>query len=65
MIYKYLFEIETTDHRFVMKLAHGHDSDAARIQAISGSSLLRITSLVACSKDAPEFGDICRRELVG
>lgn len=60
----YLFELETTDRRYVMKVAAGSDSDSARRSAMNGGSHLRMVSLIACSKTAPEYGDICKRELV-
>lgn len=63
MLHRYLFEIETKGHRFVMRVAEGHDSDTARKRAMS-QTFLRVTGLIACDKRAPEFGDTCNRELV-
>jgi len=62
--HRYLFELETADRRYVMRKVSGADSDVARSGAMAGPGLLRVVNLVACSKDAPEFGDICKRELI-
>ena len=62
--YYYLLEVETREHRYVMirmKATGGAGAKADAKRHLDGFGV----SIVACSKDAPEFGDTCRRELVG
>jgi hypothetical protein len=62
-MHQYLFEVERKDHSFAFANGSGTDSDAARQDVIRRTKGLRAT-LIGCSALAPEFGNICKRQLL-
>lgn len=63
MMHYYLIEVEARDHSYVMVPVTGPDLEFAVKRAVVKADGLFGTP-VACSKDAPEFGDRCKRELL-
>lgn len=64
--HRYLVEVETREHRFVMTTVRAESGENAKAlgRRVGGLQLALAATIVACSKDAPEFGDTCRRELI-